>query len=141
MICSRPALVSAATSASAYGVKSIGSVAVEARSSDSHCAAATLGCSYCLSEQVELPPTAYLLVITLTSDSSAGSTAQVRSSCAAHCWPTSSSVPSLPPAARLLASEFVASVAPHIPCCGASMSGQIHATFSGSGFATPFPGQ
>ncbi len=40
-ICSRPALVSAATSASAYGVKSIGSVTVEARSSDSHCAAVT----------------------------------------------------------------------------------------------------
>ncbi len=50
-----------------------------------------------------------------------------------------SSVDSRPLAAKLPSSEFVASVCGQAPCCGVSISGQIHATLSG--VAEPVPVQ
>src|SRR5215831_20611860 len=113
-----PAWVSAETSASAYGVSKAGCLVVASRSVDSQPVAAALAGRCLAPVHSELPPTLYRCVITLASDSSAGSIAQVRRSCSAHRWPAASSAPSLPEAPRLAASEFVASVWEHAPCCG-----------------------
>ena len=79
------------------------------------------------------------MVITDTSDSSAGSMFQVKWSFCAQVAPASSSVESRPPEATDPESSEVASVFEHAPCCGVSTSGHTHAALSGS--APPLPGQ
>jgi len=91
-------------------------------------AAAVLGFSSDRPVQSALPWAAYSLVITETSDSSAGSMFQVRWSFCVQVAPASSSVESRPPVATEPDSSVVASVCLHAPCCGASVSGQIQAT-------------
>src|SRR5262249_6933254 len=81
-------------------------------------------------EHTALPLVWYPRVMTDTSDSSAGSISQVSWSSCAQVAPAASSVDRRPPDATELASPGVASVPGHMPCCGLSTSGQIHATCS-----------
>ena len=139
MLVSSPAWLSAATSTLAYGVRKAGCPAVVACSLDSHVLAAGLAFSGSALGAVALPPVAYECVITDTSESSAGSMFQVSWSSWAQVAPAPSSVDRRPPAATELASLEVVRVFVQAPCCGVSMSGQIHAVWSCCGCELALP--